>query len=325
MAPMERAPITTDIIQELKALQERSGVTPARLLKSRIDVPDGLNSNLVGLWLSGKIRHARAEHLDFVRKAWRETKGSFTITDDVRREMERLFEAKQIDCAALARMLPSGPYRFPNAQTIWFWKDGRITTADPIAFEEVMRILRALPDSDLAPKAKPEFDASKREPLTAEMQKEFERELDRTRVSLPGLVAEHKDLLPANLTVQIMSKWKHGRVKTVRSDLFEAALAALKSLPNVAPKQDQSISTWQYVSEGREPITAEQRTALQSKLDRLNTTRPEFVRRHAKALPKGIRAPMITSWANGVTQTAKSGYVDQVLKALDEALSKQKI
>ena len=65
-----RIPITPELIQELKALQCKTGISPARLLKC-YPPPEGLTSQIITRWIAGLILKGRRGHINFVLEAWK--------------------------------------------------------------------------------------------------------------------------------------------------------------------------------------------------------------------------------------------------------------
>ena len=57
--------ITAVELERLKALRE-AGLLPSRILKNAPDKPDGLTSAVISNWLSGKVKRARKDYLEWV-------------------------------------------------------------------------------------------------------------------------------------------------------------------------------------------------------------------------------------------------------------------
>ncbi len=69
----QRPMIVDDMITaEFTAYIEESGIGSITLLKNRKDIPSGLRSSTVNRWVSGHAATARKDHLDYVRRRYRQ-------------------------------------------------------------------------------------------------------------------------------------------------------------------------------------------------------------------------------------------------------------
>ncbi|MEO1324434.1 MAG: hypothetical protein AAFV59_15655 [Pseudomonadota bacterium] len=67
----ERVELSAAIIAELQGLRDQSGIGAWALLSPRPnEVPEGLHPATIQQWLDGKVKSARRDHLEFVRKRW---------------------------------------------------------------------------------------------------------------------------------------------------------------------------------------------------------------------------------------------------------------
>ncbi|GAB5512220.1 MAG: hypothetical protein Rhims3KO_36210 [Hyphomicrobiales bacterium] len=66
----ERVALTPAIVDELRRLQEESGIGSSALLRGAGDRPPGLAGDTIRRWLAGKVKTANAVYLDYVRHRW---------------------------------------------------------------------------------------------------------------------------------------------------------------------------------------------------------------------------------------------------------------
>lgn len=71
LPPVEHVAITAKLRDELLAHRKRTGIGPYALLSGRKDKPDDLRGAIVAAWVSGTIRTARSDHLQYVLERWK--------------------------------------------------------------------------------------------------------------------------------------------------------------------------------------------------------------------------------------------------------------
>ena len=321
---MKRVPITPDIVKTLNALHKRSGLRAGTLLKYRNDVPKGLNAQIVKLWMNGNVETARQAHLDYVLEAWSASKGEITITPALRQKLNNELLRTKILLPNLSQLLSSQPYKKPSGLLIGRWQKGSVTTANRIIFDQMMEILTTLPDARVGkPKKRPLSPHSSshpdRLPFLPKHKAAFRKELKRTRMSISGLFLQCGDKLPKGLTEGIMRGWLSGSVKTFNKQHFDKAMSAISNIPTRKHERSRLIESIPIAAD-RETITKAQLEALGMKAKALPMTRQKFSEIYADRLPDGFSYPMISSWLNQHTKTAKVGHVKQVIKAMESAI-----
>ena len=68
--PARRIPLTSEMVEALETLRERSGVSATALLKSLDDVPDGLSAATISRWINNPPATVRGDHYEFVFGVW---------------------------------------------------------------------------------------------------------------------------------------------------------------------------------------------------------------------------------------------------------------
>ena len=62
--------ITDEMIERLKAEQDRTGVGPKRILATMHEVPDGLKPITISRWMTKRANTAKQDHIDAVLEAY---------------------------------------------------------------------------------------------------------------------------------------------------------------------------------------------------------------------------------------------------------------
>lgn len=69
----QRPVVMSDAIRkELQDLQETTGISGAKLLAGRQDIPDGLKGSMISAWINGYVRIVQKDRLDYVRECYRQ-------------------------------------------------------------------------------------------------------------------------------------------------------------------------------------------------------------------------------------------------------------
>ena len=70
---------TPEILEELRAERQRTGVGPYALLRDRPDIPDGFSAHTARRFCGGRIRTIRCGHLQYLQRLWADLPDSEVI------------------------------------------------------------------------------------------------------------------------------------------------------------------------------------------------------------------------------------------------------
>jgi hypothetical protein len=231
---MERVSITEDIVEELKRLQEQSGVGPGALLRGQKDVPPRLNSGTIFGWKRQTVKTARRDQLEWVLQRWSEVTPVVSVTPELIKEIEAQLKRTGITPRALiARIDP--PLDKLRPELVTRWVKGTTKTARQDHLDAVLNALRAAPDARPREKRayigrdkfqrRLEFDDALRIALDVER--------ERTGIQASEMLKYfYRGKVPDGLNAGMISAWLNTSPKTVPADLYEWTLAAWRALPD---------------------------------------------------------------------------------------------
>ena len=231
---MERVSITKDIVEELKRLQEQSGVGPGALLRGQKDVPPRLNSGTIFGWKRQTVKTARRDQLEWVLQRWSEVTPVVSVTPELIKEIEAQLKRTGITPRALiARIDP--PLDKLRPELVTRWVKGTTKTARQDHLDAVLNALLAAPDARPREKRayigrdkfqrRLEFDDALRIALDVER--------ERTGIQASEMLKYfYRGKVPDGLSAGMISAWLNTSPKTVPADLYEWTLAAWRALPD---------------------------------------------------------------------------------------------
>ena len=130
--PGERIELTAEIIDELRGLRDRSGISPRALFEG-IQPPAGLSPVMVASWLAGTVETALKHYVDFVREQWREqarAKGTsrIPITEEMRAQLWELRDQSGLGAKKLFERIKHRPDGL-TPEMVCSWQSGQTRTA----------------------------------------------------------------------------------------------------------------------------------------------------------------------------------------------------
>jgi len=299
---MERVSLTQDIIGELNRLRKRAGYGAVVMLSRDVNAPNGLSGPTIHGWLSGDIKTARRDYLDFVLEAWRKAVRRTKITQEIREIL--LAEKVRTGCGAV--QLLSSMDQKPAGLTdgaVGNWITGATQNARADHLELVIAAYASLPDS-----AFQTLDARRsrhihgdRIRITPEIVKELKAYQDKSGFGPTALLKGRSDC-PVKLTANRVNGWMVGRIKSARKD----ELAYLRRIWPEARAVE------------RVPLTAELRSELKAMKAKTGTGEMALLY-DRKNKPAGLDAAVIKSWLNGRAKTADETHLAYVIGLWGEA------
>ncbi|WP_195819415.1 hypothetical protein [Roseobacter sp. MH60115] len=229
--------ITPQLRVQLRKEAERTGKGPVAMLRGvRPSQIDGLTSNTVAAWMSGKIRSAEKHKVDLALERWRSLpdcdENLMLMLDEHRAHLRAELERTGITHRALFQGLDD----VPEGLTIGVFKSvlgGTTKTIRQRHYDYVVFVLNALPDAKAPKTGRQSWQGTERVTLTDEMRDALRCEKSRTGVSEKTLVAVMRadggSLPPKSPTI---SNWITGKTLSARKDHYEAVLGRWRSLPD---------------------------------------------------------------------------------------------
>lgn len=249
MGFMERIPLTSEIVAELKTLKEQSGVGFSRLLAGRKDIPSGLSSATIRDWLSGKVKTAKQSHLDYVRRAWKSQTPRIKITDKIYNEIRAEMQRTGSSAGTLMNRLAPVPEKF--TKTIMESTFSRaVKTMRQDYLEFLIGGLKSLPDKTVSkkmpylksgqksnvtdPKKIPYIGGFSNDlrPITKDELDEIESHMQRTGIGFSALLRKYAQTKPDKLHVSTVTQWLNGQIKRTSPDRMRWVLSKWRGLPD---------------------------------------------------------------------------------------------
>ena len=330
---MKRSKLTAELTETLLALHRQLGMDAQVILEPPYNPPSGLNAALLKTWLSGRVKTARTEHLEYVLKAWGDlesmapdhaTTGGLarvTLTGKIRATLRA--EAKRTGYAGQALVKRIKPRPAGLRHTILAnWINGRTKTARRDHLQAVLDTYAALPD---APTLEPKtvLRRARSGPRLAFTQKRgdaLRKERARTGVSAKKLCALSGEAAPPpGLHAGLINNWLSTDPDTVSKDDYEWALRAWKALSD-KPKRPASRRSRATLGRppkgGRRVFSKTERAELIAHRDRTGVMPTQLINElHAHDAPDGVSPGLITRWINNSPHTVRGDHLDWVLNA----------
>ncbi len=299
MGSMARIPLTPEIIAELKALKEQSGVGETRLFKQSKIIPVGLKVGTVSAWLSGHIKSADRAQLDFVLRLWRATPERTAITRALSQELKTLRRKSGIGPSTLLRGRKDKPPGLTSTK-IQGWLNGRAKTALKSDIDYVIKLWVA---------------TSPRVALTRKIISKLNAELKRTGHSAHSL---HCEFLgdSQQISAALLYAWTLGRIKMVPSDILEMVLEHLRGLPDAANPGVKKTIRYGRIVENRAYLSDKIRRQIRNDLVRTGHSPLSLINRLSPC-PDKLTAYVISTWLNSPSlKTALAEHLQFVMDGL---------
>lgn len=259
----ENIRLTPAALDALRAEKNRTRVSFAQLLKDAPDIPRGLDAAVIGRWLKGECRSARAAHLGWVMERYRQLPYAASakalpprshrrepIDDDLRLLARRLYDLGEPPPfeIALPGLGRAGLYGIAS---------GRTRSIDPARRRMIEKAAARLgldadtppilPDLALGewPETPPDRLPLKRKPklragaayveITQARYRKLHEEIRRTRVSPRRLLASAPSP-PKGLTPTMIGYWLNGTLRSAEKQLFDYVLKAYRTLPDATDR-----------------------------------------------------------------------------------------
>ncbi len=211
--PSETVPVDQALFL---AHRERTDVAATNLLKHAPNVPKGLNTATINGWLSGKIKTARKDHLDFVLKQWVALDSVSHIYVDLTTEM-----IEQLSFFRDEGLLPGPVFKdaanVPDDLNVYMvsgWLSGKAKKARKDHIDFVYSQCARLANDD-----------TRRIPITDEMHAALEQCQARSSLSQSALL-KSLDTIPEGLTAATITSWIGRTTATARKDHYDFVIKA---------------------------------------------------------------------------------------------------
>lgn len=251
--------ISTQIRRLMNAERRRTGVSPAKALKARADVPATLSGVAVNRWMTGLTTTAPKRHVDYMLTLWAEMPddaGRLTtnglpriwtrkneehfvpLTSDMVAELHAQLARTGLMPRELMQSRSDAPDGF-RYQVIGDWFHHRRKTVSQPLWDWVMNALRAHPDKGMTPKATPKSDTPKNAVAgrpTYRAITDGERAMliahrDRTGLN-PNELFKLTPSKPATLHANMVKAWMLNQTRSADPELMQYVLDLYASLPS---------------------------------------------------------------------------------------------
>ncbi len=301
---IEKVEISAELRAQLCTLNERTGVSPERLLRGAQGVPCGLTVDMIRFWLSGRTKSALRSHLDWVRAAWEayEQFDFITLTQgDIQRIAELLTSIGMGPQAAL-RACPGNVPRGLTSDVIQSWLSGAVALARRDHFEFTISALQTVVET-----------GRDRLELTGEHVAALEAERRRTGVDVLGLVRSLEGS-PDSPPAPAVYGWLSGTIASARRSHYEVVLARWRGLPDMPRPDASTLGTTRYeIRHGRIVLNEEIVQKLRSLKERTGmggTALVNQAKRSGLDIPMGFKHTTVTAWLNGSVKAAKPEHLE---------------
>lgn len=238
MGRSQRVQITNYQWDLLKSERQRTTASPQDLIKgATCQVPQGLNASLISAWITGKIKEARPEYLQWVIKQYKNiptTQPMRPITDKMRKALNEEFLRTGIGST---RLLSGAWGQIPhglNASTINSWRSDSAKMARHEHWMFVSQEYARLSDQvNLGSKNLEKRNSSDRILLTSSHITLLKSERDRTGLGTISIMRHMLKPLPEGLTKNIIESWMRGSAKSAKAKHWECVINAYKALPDL--------------------------------------------------------------------------------------------
>lgn len=254
---------------------ERTGLGPQALISKLDSPPPDLNKPLVAAWLSGSLKTARKDILDFVMEQWRQQPDTnlIELTSEIVAEMQNEKTRTGTGASALLRGVRPSEHNGLSSGMLRQWLSGRALRADKAHIDFVIARWKALPDYD-----------DEWLPLTKSMQEKIASLHSRIQMSWPRFFDEHTNI-PEGLNYNLVWSFLTNQRKTIRKVHYNYLIETLTALgdqpdddnPNCLEegKKYRNFSR-PKTRKGYIPLTPEMSKMLRAEHDRTGVTIKSF-------------------------------------------------
>ncbi|HKX79695.1 MAG TPA: hypothetical protein VJM34_14345 [Novosphingobium sp.] len=311
----------------------RTAVEPFTLLRGAADRPGGLTSSTVSHWLSGKIKTARIEHLEYVLGLWSALPDApvlfrapvmdkrshlAPVTGELRERFRAEIRRTGVTAQMLMPRLPDRP-KGMNAAIINRWIGGTIRRAPQAHIDYALAQWIALPDYDAV---HGQLCASRSRhdavdlwiPFTTDMQADILEQFERKGMT-PERLLEGAPNRPDKPTLHVLRGWIYGQVKSTRLAHWTFVLerlATMQDAPQPGRINERRPNKIAANYPDHRPITDAERSALRAHRQRTGIGGSVLLDKAADK-PKGLSAAMVGLWLTGKTRTADPSFIAYVL------------
>lgn len=211
--------ITSAIRAKLLAQKERTKVGTQKLLNEKKSLPKGLSPAIVNRWLTGAIKSATKEHLDYVMSKWESLPSiAFDFIEITSEDFEKIHTYKKLTnmgATTFLKKVKNIPADL-TAEKINNWLSGNSKTVREDHLSFVLEKWKELAEGNQT-----------RIAITPEVLTRLIDYRDRGNL-LPGHILKNASDKPKGLSAHIISTWLSGRVKRVRKDHLDYVLLRCK-------------------------------------------------------------------------------------------------
>lgn len=233
-------PITDEIRATLRGEAERTGLGAAALLRGkRPSEINGMNSGTVQAWMSGAVKTARRDNLDYIIARWQSMPDKEDVwaplTEEVRMNIRTEIVRTGMGTKRILHDRDDVPQGLKES-TLTSAVYGKVKKIRRHYIEYALHLWAETPDAVIAPiPRESEKLILRRIVLTVDMRSALLAERERSGVMEKALVnwleaSPVTDFHPPSSSV--INGWMTGHAKTARKDHFDMVLAVWRALPD---------------------------------------------------------------------------------------------
>lgn len=230
---IKREPLSPATVEQLRYHAERTGVGAMRLLRGAKDKPAGLKSDMVGRWMTGKLREAAPDHVAYILARWATlpTNNRIPLTAEMRAQLRAEFRRTGSGPVLLMKRAPDIPPGLTH-QIIQDWVSNRPKphTASETHWNYVSGRLGAMPDYVVAPVRFVETLHQRKIEITADEFAELHHHRQRTGIGGAILLRGASDK-PEGLTPGMVSGWLNRHATRAAPGFVAYVLARYRAWP----------------------------------------------------------------------------------------------
>lgn len=312
----ERIRITDEMRDMLFGCRARTGIGSRNLLRITPGPhPEGLSTDLIESWLTGRTKTVRTDLWHYVLGAWKNAPaassvgrnlgpGRITVTDAMKAELRYLKDATGVGPHRLMRLGPEPKPQGLRTHTIQTWLNGLASTARSDHWQYVLDAWASMP---------------RRLVITDEMRVQLQALRTNSGLGATRLLRLAPNPIPSGLKPSTVNGWLSGAAKTVRTDHWQYILDVWQSLP-------QSIAAGAIPADTppvpvppppprpqRVPMTDDKRRKLREQRERTGLGPSAFITAVGDR-PKGLGQASIAGWLSGTAKTARADHLAFVLR-----------
>lgn len=302
-------PITPELISEIKGYIFRTGVPVWRLLERRNDVPQGLTTAQIRVWLNQpRQKRIKTEYFNYVWNIYASLPDSSRVqlTNEVLDKLRTYQASTGVDAVALLNgrhhKLPEGLH----SGIIQRWLRGEAKSAEKDHLDYVLALWKnSTPVEGMYVRS------------SSEMRDIIHRHIDRTDIGVCAIISGRLPDKPKGINRQVISKFLKIKDAKIRKDYLAFVLKRWEETPDhpVEP-ENRPKKTYVTSSKGYTEITRKDLERLRKYRD-MGFVFTDLLR-ITKNVPDGLTSPIVSSWINGSTINAQPRCVAFVLEAYEK-------